>query len=88
MKIINKLIMIPIRELINKIKWDNKEKEDAYSIGYFDRLKKKILFIRFNEIKNIDGGFMVLNREKETYIPLHRIRVVRKNGRVVWRRTN
>ena len=42
----------------------------------------------FDEIKKIEGNFLLLDREEETYIPVHRIRKVKKKGKVVWKREN
>ncbi len=78
--------MIPIRDLQNKIRWDKKENPEDYSKGYWDNKDKKLIFIKFNEIKKIEGSFLLLNREEETYIPMHRIKEVKKNGIVVWNR--
>jgi len=78
--------MIFIKELLNKIKWDEKENPDDYLIGYLDKIENKIIFIKFNEIKKIEGNFLLLEREEETYIPLHRIREVKKNEIVIWKR--
>ncbi len=79
--------MQPIHELINKIKWDENENPSDYVIGYEDRILKKIIEIKFEEIKRIDEGFMAVDRgEEEAMIPLHRIRIVKKKGAVVWKR--
>ena len=78
--------MIPAKDLLNKIKWSKEENPDDYSVGYWDNVDKKLIFIKFNEIKKIEGNFLELDREKETYIPMHRVREVKKRGKLVWRR--
>lgn len=79
--------MIPILDLLNKIKWDKKEKPKEYEIFYFDRISKKLNEIKFKDIKRIEGTFMILEREgKEVNIPLHRIKQVRRLGRLIWKR--
>jgi len=79
--------MQPIKELLNKIKWDKRENPEDYSIGYLDRVQNKIIEIGYNEIKKIEGNFLVLEREgEEVYIPTHRVREVKKQGKVVWKR--
>ncbi|MBN2112160.1 DUF504 domain-containing protein [Candidatus Woesearchaeota archaeon] len=76
-----------IADLINKIKWDENENPEDYVIGYEDRISKKIVEIKFTEIKRIEGNFMVLERDlEEVDIPMHRIRVVKKQGNIVWER--
>ncbi len=79
--------MIPIPDLLNKIKWDKREKPKEYQIFYFDRISKKLIEIRFLDIKKIEENFMILERDgKEVNIPLHRIREVRRLGRLIWKR--
>ncbi len=79
--------MIPIKDLLNKIKWDKNLNPNEYSIGYFDRISKKLVWIDFEQIKNIDGNFMVLEKDRnEVNIPLHRIRVVKQKKETIWKR--
>ncbi len=78
--------MIPIKDFLNKIKWSKEENSSEYEIGYWDNIDKKLIFIGFSEIKKIEGNFLLLDREKETYIPMHRVREVKKKDRVVWKR--
>lgn len=78
--------MIPIQDLLNKIKWDKREKPVEYSIFYFDRVQSKLIQIPYTKIKKLEGSFMVLDNEEESNIPLHRIKKVMKNKVVVWER--
>jgi uncharacterized protein (UPF0248 family) len=79
--------MITIDKLINKIKWDKRENPGEYSLLYIDRITKKLVEIKYPDIKRIDEGLIVLERnDEETNIPLHRIREVRKKGIAVWKR--
>jgi len=76
-----------ILDLLNKIKWDKKESPDDYEIAYFDRISNKKENIKYVNIKRIEGGFIVVEKEnKEVNIPLHRIKEVSKKGVVVWKR--
>lgn len=77
--------MIPIKNLLNKIKWDKKENPSDYSVFYLDKVKNDLVELRYNNIKRIEGNFIVIGKE-ETYIPLHRIRKIRKKGKTVWKR--
>ncbi len=77
--------MKPIKEILSKIKWDSKETPDDYEIFYLDF--KKLIPIKYTEIKRIEEGFFVIERNnEETFIPLHRIKKVLKKGEVVWER--
>jgi len=78
--------MMSIKDFLNKIKWSKKENPDDYSIGYWDNVEKKLIFIGFNEIKKIERSFLLLDMEEETYIPMHRIKEVKKQGNIVWKR--
>ena len=78
--------MIPIKDLIDKIKWDKRENPKQYAIFYFDRIKKTLIKIPYTKIKRIEGSFMILNNEEESNIPLHRVKKVMKNDVVVWER--
>ena len=77
--------MQPIRELLNKIIWDRREDVSRYEAGVIDRFTKEITFIPLSKIR-IEDIFMVLEGPEPVEIPLHRIRVVKKAGKVVWER--
>lgn len=78
--------MIPVKNLINKIKWDKRENPRDYKIFYFDRILNKLIKIPYSKIKRLEGSFMVLDNEEESNVPLHRIKKVMKNHVVVWER--
>jgi len=80
------LAMLPIHQLLNKIKWDKRENPSEYSIFYLDRILNKLIQIPYAKIKKLEGSFMVLENEDETNIPLHRVKKVMKNNEVVWER--
>ena len=78
--------MQPIQHLLNKIKWDKRETPQEYKFFYLDRIENKLKELKFDEIKNIEGSFIVLNNGNETNIPLHRVKKVVKNNIVIWER--
>lgn len=76
-----------ILDLLNKIKWDKRENPADYTIGYEDKILKKIIEIPYTAIKRIEGTFFIIDRdEEEVNIPMHRIREVKKQGKVIWER--
>ena len=77
--------MITIKELLNKIKWDKNLNPKDYSLFYLDRITNELKEIRYKDIKDIEDNFMIL--ADDTNIPLHRIKEVRKQGKLIWRRT-
>lgn len=79
--------MISIRDLLNKIKWDKKENPKDYVLFYYDRIEDKFKEIKFAEIKSLSRNFLQIEiNGRETDIPLHRIKKVKKNRNVVWER--
>ena len=78
--------MMYIGDLLNKIRWDKRLKAEEYTLIYFDRIAEKSFEAPFNAISR-SGNFMIIKRNgQDASIPLHRIREVRRNGKVVWER--
>jgi len=79
--------MITIKDLINKILWDKKENKDNYILYYHDRLADREIELPFKDIKNVEGNFLLVEKNgEEAEIPMHRVRFVKKKGMVIWRR--
>ncbi len=72
-------------DLLNKIKWDPRENPEDYTIFYYDRILNRLIEIKYAEITRIEGSFMVIEREgKDTMIPVHRVRKIKRKGILVW----
>ena len=79
--------MKPVQDVLNQIKWDEKLQKEDFSIEYLDF--GKLASIPYIAIKNIEGEFMIIMKNgEETNIPLHRIRIIKKNGEVIWQRSS
>ena len=79
--------MIPIQDLLHKIKWDPKENPEDYLLLYYDRVEDTLKEIKYNDIKDISERFLLVKiNNKEVDIPLHRIKKVVKKGKIVWER--
>lgn len=76
--------MLPIHQLLNKIKWDKGENPKDYSIFYCDRIENDLIKIPYTKIKRLEDSFMILNNIDDSNIPLHRIKKVTKNNEIVW----
>ena len=76
--------MINIKELINKIIWDRNQDKKDYTLFYYDRISKELKPIKFSQIKGLNHNFIILNDTRE--IPMHRIKKVIKNEKVIWER--
>ncbi|PIN87016.1 hypothetical protein COV19_01705 [Candidatus Woesearchaeota archaeon CG10_big_fil_rev_8_21_14_0_10_44_13] len=61
------------------------EKKD-YMITYHDKLNKKDVNIRADDIKQFEKSMLLIHEGgKEIFIPLHRIKSIHKKGEVIWR---
>jgi uncharacterized protein (UPF0248 family) len=76
--------MIYIGDLLNKIRWDEKVKPDEYTLVYFDRVAEKGFEVKFTAISREGNFFVVIRDGHKTMIPLHRIRQVKRQGKVIW----
>ena len=75
--------MIPVKDVLNKIKWDEKENPKDYEIVYIDRVLQQEVKIKFKSISKIEDNFMTVD---EATIPLHRLVKVYKKGKLIWER--
>ena len=79
--------MQAIKSLLNQLKWDKKLDSSEFSFFYLDRISQKLIEIKYDNIKRIEDNIIVLERDgEETFIPLHRIKQVKKKGELVWKR--
>jgi uncharacterized protein (UPF0248 family) len=82
--------MIPIHELLNRIKWDDEFGRAEFTIGYHDRFEKDTIKVALKELLfNKEGhfDFELIDDMGETHtVPLHRIRDVYRNGKLIWHR--
>jgi uncharacterized protein (UPF0248 family) len=83
-------LMIPIHELLNRIRWDEEYGDAEFIIGYYDRLEERIISVPLKSLyfdSEDHFDFELVDDEGVTHtIPLHRIRQVYRNGNLVWER--
>lgn len=81
--------MIPIQDLLNRIRWDGHYGGD-FVIGYYDRIVGAIVRVRFAEISfppDDHFAFVVIDAEGAAHsVPYHRVREVYRDGELIWRR--
>ncbi|MBD3310152.1 DUF504 domain-containing protein, partial [Candidatus Woesearchaeota archaeon] len=73
--------MIPIHELLNKIRWDEHEDPEDYTLFYWDRVKNKLIRLKYSDILRTEGRHMIVERKtasgtEKVAIPMHRVRKV------------
>jgi uncharacterized protein (UPF0248 family) len=82
--------MIPIRELLSRIRRDKKIGRGEFIIGYYDRVEDAIIRLPLREIlvrPDDHSAFDIIDQEGVLQsIPLHRIREVYKDGELIWHR--
>lgn len=82
--------MIPIHELLSRIRWDPAFAKSRFVIGYRDRLAGRVLHVDLRQIAwDADNpAFLELLDEDGVAhsIPFHRIREVWRDGSLIWQR--
>ncbi|ADE15248.1 Protein of unknown function DUF504 [Nitrosococcus halophilus Nc 4] len=82
--------MIPIHELLNRIRWDKTYGDAEFVIGYYDRLEDRVLRVSFRELffpEENHFSFQLVDANGELHdIPYHRVREVFRNGKLIWHR--
>lgn len=82
--------MIPIQDLLNRIRWDRDFARGRFEIGYYDRVEDRIIRVAFEEIGfDPEDHFRIgVSDENLEYhsVPYHRIREVWKDGQLIWSR--
>ena len=82
--------MIPIHDLLSRIRWDPAFGHGRWEIGYLDRVQGSVVRVPLDEIRTEEANrfaFEVVDEEGVAHsIPYHRIRMVWRNGKVVWAR--
>lgn len=82
--------MIPIHELLNRIRWDAAFAQAGFVIGYYDRVENKLIHVPISRVQLTPGdhfAFQVTDADGYTHeVPFHRVKEVYRNGALVWHR--
>ncbi|MBD3313980.1 DUF504 domain-containing protein [Candidatus Woesearchaeota archaeon] len=84
--------METIKDLVNRILWDEKENKEDYFFFYVDRVENRENEIKGRNVLKTDSNFIVVERtrddgkKEQAEIPMHRIRRVMKGDTTVWKR--
>ena len=82
--------MIPIHQLLNRIRWDPEFGAGEFVIGYHDHLADELILVPLGELRFDPGDHfdfeLVDDQGVLRTIPLHRIKAVYRDGALIWRR--
>ena len=82
--------MTPIRDLLDRIRWDPEFSKSEFAVGYYDRVAKRIVKVPFRRIDFAAGehfSFDAVEDDGSVHsVPLHRVREVWRDGKLIWRR--
>jgi uncharacterized protein (UPF0248 family) len=81
--------MMPIHQLLNRIRYDKEFGAGQFEIGYFDRLEGVIHRVGLRELVFPKEGrvFELLDATgRNRRIPFHRVREVYRDGQCIWQR--
>ena len=84
--------MIPIHQLLNRIRWDHEFARGSFQLGYYDRAENRVLLVPFSDVSFPPDGpemFQLTDAEGRTHrVPFHRVREVYKDSRRIWHRSH
>ena len=84
--------MIPIHELLSRIRWDRQFGEGDFVIGYYDRVEDAVIRVPMRELffqPDNHFAFDLIDRDGMLHsVPLHRIREVYRNDKLIWHRAH
>ena len=83
-------MMIPIHELLSRIRWDPNFGRADFVIGYYDRVSDEIIRVPLAALyfePDDHFSFDLVDDTGELHsIPLHRIKEVFRDGELIWQR--
>jgi uncharacterized protein (UPF0248 family) len=82
--------VIPIQDLLHRIRWDPAFGRARFEIAYVDRVAGGLQRLRFEAVRldpAVPFGFEVTAPDEEPrFIPYHRVREVYRDGELIWSR--
>ena len=82
--------MIPLHELLNRIRWDPGFAKGIFQLGYYDRAEDRIILVPLKEVTfpgDSPQTFQLIDLEGQVRrIPFHRVREVYKDSQRIWHR--
>jgi uncharacterized protein (UPF0248 family) len=82
--------MIPIHELLSRIRWDAEFATGRFELGYYDRTEDRVITVPFRDVifpSECPEAFQITDSEGQVHrVPFHRVREVYKDSQRIWHR--
>ncbi len=82
--------MIPINELLDRIRWDHEFALGEFQLDYLDRVEGHVILVPLKEVSfplESPQTFQITDAEGRTHrVPFHRVREVYKDSQRIWYR--
>jgi uncharacterized protein (UPF0248 family) len=82
--------MITIESLLQRIRWDPEFGRGRFTIGWFDRLQRRLVTVPLEQIRFEPGNhfsFTAVQDDGSLHeVPFHRVCEVHRDGACIWRR--
>jgi uncharacterized protein (UPF0248 family) len=82
--------MVPIHELLARIRWDPEFGQARFEIAYLDRIEQQLVRVPLERITTSPSdhfGFEAIEDDGSVHsVPYHRVREVWRNGELIWSR--
>jgi uncharacterized protein (UPF0248 family) len=82
--------VIPIRALLDRIRWDPEFGRGDFTLGYYDRVERRVVKVPLARIHLEPGhhfSFTAVAADGSIHeVPFHRVREVYRDGELIWQR--
>lgn len=82
--------MMPIWDLLSRIRWDAEFGNAEFEIGYWDRVGRRLVRVPFRRLRFDERAHFVFEATEDDgsvhTVPMHRVRAVWRNGELIWQR--
>ncbi|HET9700723.1 MAG TPA: DUF504 domain-containing protein [Burkholderiales bacterium] len=81
--------MVPIHELLARMRWDPEFGRGEFELAYLDRMQRGLVRVPLREVEVLPGHEFIRFSDAggvAREVPLHRVREVYRDGRLIWRR--
>jgi len=82
--------MQPIQDLLNRIHWDPAFGQGRFELAFIDHTSRQLVRLSWEAITFVPGDHYFFHYQDSDgfahSVPLHRIKVVYKNGAPIWQR--